>query len=166
MKLSPVNAVAIALVTVLVAVFACWPETKPAIVPAYLAATADVETRSVLTCAKLRLAHDVAAGRRTLWEAAALFGALNRQSPAPKSVVELTPSVPAAEQLCREVVGLVAFVLAEQPPKQAAVIAELEAELQQARNQPGGVQLSEPSVEVVGELITHARDRLGLVCTP
>jgi hypothetical protein len=166
MKSSPVKSVAIALVPVLLAIFACWPESKPAIAPVDLAGTAEIEARSLRTCVKLRLAHDVAAGRSTLRHAAALFGALNRLPPAPESVVELTPSTPAAEQLCREVIELVAFVLAEEPTRRAAAIAELEAEMRQARNQPGGVRLAEPSAELVGELLTHARDRLGLGRTP
>ena len=100
-------------------------------------------------------------------EAAALFGALNRLPPEPeKSVIELPPSVPAAEQLCREVIVLVAILLAEQPAKRAATIAELEAKLNQARNQPDGVRLSEPSAELIGELLSHARNRLELPLTP
>jgi hypothetical protein len=151
MRFSTVQIVAIASVTVLVVVIACCLKTKPVVGSADLAGSADAEARSVRTCAKLLLAHEVAASRRTLWEAAALFGTLDRQPPAPESVIELSPSIPEAEHQCREVIALVAYLLAEHPTKRAAAIAELEAKLNQARNQPGGARLSEPSAELVGE---------------
>jgi hypothetical protein len=166
MKLSHANLVVAGSAAALMAVIASCPETKQPAGPADPAATTDAEVRSVRVCVKLRLARDVAAGRLSLWEAAALFGALNRQQPPPVLVVEPNSSVPAAELLCSEVIKLVDFVLLEHPAEQTATVAQLEAELRWAQDQPGGVWLSEPSAAQVGELLTQARDRLGLGYKP
>jgi hypothetical protein len=146
---------------VLLAVLVRRPDPEPTAAP-----TATAEARALHLWAKLQLARDVAASRRNLMEAAALFGALERRPPAPLPVLEPDPAVPAAERLCVEVIDWVARQLSERPAERMAAVARLEAELRQARDQPGGVRLPDPDAGQLEDLLDRTRARLGLARAP
>jgi hypothetical protein len=122
------------------------------------AATRDAEAAAVRVTAKFELARDVAAGRRTLTEAAALVAALNRQAPEPKSVAAAELALTREERPYREVIDWVVVALATNPAEQAAALDRLETELRQLR--PGEGPLPEPDPAAVDELLARARERL------
>jgi hypothetical protein len=111
-----------------------------------------------------QIARDVAERRRSLWEAAGLFGTLNRLRPTvdhPARDPRLTiPTDTEAGQLCRQVVAWVPAALHAEPDRAAAVVARLEAEFFAALRAHGAVRLPDPSdLEPVHELLDKVRAR-------
>jgi RNA polymerase sigma factor (TIGR02999 family) len=98
-----------------------------------------------------RLAHEVVDGRRSLLEAAALFGELNRLPPAMdimRARFYSPVAIPAdaeEERLCRQVVEHVRAVLEEEPVRAAAATARLEAEFFAELRAHGAIRLPDPS---------------------
>src|SRR5262245_38573901 len=94
------------------------------------------ETVLLRLVARGQVARDVIAGRRTLLEAAALFGELNRlppelgQPPPIASPVNI-PADTEAGWLCRQVVEHVCTELLEEPERAAAAMARLEADFRE-----------------------------------
>jgi hypothetical protein len=86
-----------------------------------------------LLVAKQVVARDAADGRRALVEAAGLFRDLDRLSPDA-----------AAEPLCWRVIAY-ARGMTDGPPGLEPAVARLEAELEQARQAPGGLRLPAPT---------------------
>jgi hypothetical protein len=120
--------------------------------------------------AKGQIAEDVAAGRRSLVEAAALFGALNRLPPlAPDPTLRdewyppplRVPIRTNAERLCRQVADWVTPRLWEKDPaREAEVVARLEAEFREELRAHGAIRLPDPSaLTPVQELLDAARAR-------
>jgi hypothetical protein len=131
--------------------------------PSGAVTTREGEFIALRATAKLDLARDVAAGRRTLVEAATLVAALNRRPPAPTPAALSDDLLPPDELACREVIDWVTVALGENPGRQAATVSRLEAEWTQTRNLPGGVQLCDPDPAEVDGLLTAARSRLATV---
>jgi hypothetical protein len=134
------------------------PPEPPAgpVVPA--PATEAVALRAL---AKGLLALDVAAGRRSLFEAMALVRELDRRPPAPARPAGLDPTlrIPAdteAGRLCRQVVAAVRAELGQEPDRAAEAVARLEAEFFQELRQRGAVRLPDPPPESVEELLRQA----------
>jgi hypothetical protein len=117
------------------------------------------ETRQLRQIAKSQLVREVAAGRRSLREAAALSAALDELSPK----VAPPPAYPGAplaveERLCRRIIDMI-----EGRPDiadSATVVFRLERELRSALSQPGGLRLPEPDAIQVKVLMAQARHRL------
>jgi hypothetical protein len=118
--------------------------------------------------AKKLIAREVAEGQRSLLEAAALFGALNRLPP---ETPELSPQDNSTygwvlndpvrtedERLCRQVVQWVdAFRLSDPPEYAAAAVARLLAEYREL-HQHGAVRLPDPpTLPSAQELLERAR---------
>src|SRR5262249_9606431 len=103
--------------------------------------------------AKNFVAREVAAGRRSLVEAAGLFEALNRLPPAPPPLPPypnpralLLPGRTEAERLCPQAVVYLKVVLADGPPGELqAVLARLEAEFREELHRHGEIRLPDPS---------------------
>jgi hypothetical protein len=122
--------------------------------------------------AKWLIAREVAAGRWSLVEAAALFGALNRLSPmAPELSCQDTPNFPwvlsdpvhtEEEWLCRQVIEWVDVLrLAESPEYAGAAVARLKAQFRQELRTHGAIRLPDPSTLVSFEkLLNRARAAL------
>jgi hypothetical protein len=120
--------------------------------------------------AKKRIAREVADGRRSLVEAAALFGALNRHPPQvpPLDLLDTLPwalSVPAHtedERLCRQVVQWVEGLrLSGLPDSAEAAVARLNAEYQQELRRHGAIRLPDPStLPPAQELLDQTRAAL------
>src|SRR5262245_21940807 len=116
---------------------------------------------------KHQIAREVAAGRRALVEAAALFGALNRLPP--ESVeppildgIDASLRLPKRtdeERLCWLVIAQVKAVLDKEPPDRvAAVVARLEAEFWEELRRHGVLRLPDPStLPSAHELLERAR---------
>jgi WD40 repeat protein len=143
--------------------------------PSPAAEGALVEQRSqavtLRTLAKDLIAREVAAGRRPLLEAAALFGALNRLPPAQRACPPVEPTdpylgIPAGseeEWLCRQVV---LYVRAEArqsgPPGRAeTAVARLEAEFRAELHARGAIRL--PDAPPLEPLLARARQALAEV---
>jgi hypothetical protein len=120
--------------------------------------------------AKAQLARDVVVGRRSLWEAAALFAGLNRRpfgSPgwsrhALDAALRLPPDPlrPDEERLCWQVIAWVRSPSTQGMPGRERAAVRLEAELRAAL-WGGGVRLPDPrSLESTRELLARARDSL------
>src|SRR5262249_45611966 len=117
--------------------------------------------------AKDLVAGEGAAGRRSLFEAAALFGALNRLPPQARALSLMDskaggPRLPARtdeERLCRQVIFWVPAVLKGWPPDEAkSVTARLEAEFWEELRERGVIRLPDPhSLESVERLVARAR---------
>jgi hypothetical protein len=113
--------------------------------------------------AKLQIARAVADGRRSLWEAAALFRELNRLPPARGKPPEIVthahiPMDTEAGWLCRQVAEHVHGALREEPERAAAVVARLEAEFFAELRAHGAIRLPDPvSLEPVEHLLAQAR---------
>ena len=117
--------------------------------------------------AKDLVAGEVAAGRRSLFEAAALFGALNRLPPEamPLSLTDSKaggPRLPARTdeaRLCRQVIVWVPAVLKGWPADEAkSVTARLEREFWEELRERGVIRLPDPhSLEPVEVLLARAR---------
>jgi hypothetical protein len=115
--------------------------------------------------AKILLARDVAAGRLSLAEAAALFGALDQLPPRPPDARPADGDTALSvieENLCRQVIERVEYVLcADQPPEEVRpVVARLEEDFGHLREH-GPIQLPDPSTLVsVPELLKRVQGTL------
>jgi hypothetical protein len=113
--------------------------------------------------AKGQLALDVAARRRSLVEAAALFRELDRLPPAPARPAWLDPTlhIPADTEegrLCRQVVAAVRAELGAEPDRAAAAVARLEAAFWEELRRHGEIRLPDPdSLTPVQQLLEQAR---------
>jgi hypothetical protein len=112
-----------------------------------------------------QIARDVADGRRSLWEAAGLFRALNRLPPTvdhpPRDVRPTIPADTEAGRLCRQVAAWVPAALHAEPDRAAAVVARLEAEFFAELRAHGAVRLPDPAeLEPVEELLARTRAAL------
>jgi hypothetical protein len=104
---------------------------------------------SLRIVAKSRIARNVVAGRFSLLQAAALFGALNKvpAQSAKLSVLDTQASRlgirPRAdeERLCRQVIDYVASELTGDPDRQAIAVAHLEAVFMDEMHRQGAIQL-------------------------
>src|SRR5262245_32853045 len=103
--------------------------------------------------AKDLVASEVAAGRRSLFEAAALFGALNRVPPQASALSLMDskaggPRVPARtdeERLCRQVIVWAPTVLTGWPADEARSVTDrLEAEFWEELRERGVIRLPDP----------------------
>jgi hypothetical protein len=122
--------------------------------------------------AKRLIARDAAGGRRTLVEAAALFGALNRLPPPAARLPDYDPDVSHSylhipmrteeERLCRQVVAFAWVALGDGPPGRAReAVARLEAEFFAELRARGTIRLpAPPPPEPVEELLRQARAAL------
>jgi hypothetical protein len=116
--------------------------------------------------AKYRVVRDVIAGRFSLLEGAALFGALNRMPPQSASLSLLDRQSPRLgfhphtneERLCRQVMEFVVHELAEEPDRQKTALARLQAEFRAELRMQRNIQLPDPSrLFSVEELLEEAR---------
>jgi hypothetical protein len=125
--------------------------------------------------AKRLVAGDVVDGRRTLPEAAALFGMLDRLPPASRLPATLPPlnqldqSIPLpanseAERLCWHVYSWARAVAREHgPARERTVLARLERQFREQLRAHGEIRLPDPaSVEDVSALLA----RIGATLTP
>jgi hypothetical protein len=109
---------------------------------------------SLRIVAKFRIARNVIAGRFSLLQGAALFGALNRVPAQSAKLSVFDPQVSRIrphtdqERLCRQVVDYVASELAEDPDRQETVVAHLEAVFMDELERHGTIQLPDPSCSV------------------
>jgi hypothetical protein len=125
------------------------------------------ETMALRIHVKHQIAREVAAGRRPLVEAAALFGALNRLPPESIELSRLgridaslrLPKNTAEERLCWLVIAQVKAVLSDEPPDRVeVVVARLEAEFWEELRQHGVLRLPDPStLPSAQELLERAR---------
>ena len=118
--------------------------------------------------AKKLIAREVAAGRRSLVEAAALFGALNRLPPRSTDLARQdlhhdwalrVPARTEEERLCRQVVEWVdGLRRSESPESVAATVARLTAEFREELRRHGAIRLPDPSsLPSAKELLDQAR---------
>jgi hypothetical protein len=164
MKLSPRQFQIAALAGCLILVF-CWPTSEPEAPAA--AEVPEEQTRSTILLrhlAKVFVARETAGGSRSLLEAAALFGELNRIPPAsPELDGDPTDDEPRDEgvRLCREVitwVGMGGSYEVLVTGQTEAAVARLEAELRDAINDEGKIKLPDPSTLVPAtELLRQAQ---------
>ena len=119
--------------------------------------------------AKYRVARDVIAGRFSLLEGAALFGALNEVSPrAPElslfrvhDSVRDVPGRTEEERLCRQVITYAGWELLAEPERANAVVGRLKADFNAKLCQGGAIQLPDSSsLPTVQELLEDARVEL------
>jgi hypothetical protein len=124
---------------------------------------AEVEVVVLRIFAKRHIAREAAAGRRSLVEAAALYGELNRLPPAGRLVNSpYLSGNTEAEWLCRQVI---AFATRSGPDWESestrATRARLEAELQREVAHDGTVRLPDPAaMPAAADLLEEARARL------
>jgi hypothetical protein len=170
MKRWPSLPLAVALTGALAVAF-CPREPEPAelIPPAEHGVLLDGYPEDVILreLAKKRVARAAADGRRSLVEAAALFGKLNRHPPElpPLDLLDDIPwavSIPAhteEERLCRQVVQWVdGFRLSESPAYAEAAVTRLIAEFREELRKHGDIRLPDPStLPPVQELLDQAR---------
>lgn len=85
------------------------------------------------TTAKDQIGRDVIAGRLSLVQAAALFGALNRIPPQPQSTSWRFrfPADTEEERLCRQILQCLSNELAEESDRREATIARLEGDFKE-----------------------------------
>ena len=127
------------------------------------------ETMALRGWAKLQIAREVSAGRRTLLDAAALYGELNQLPP----VVNLSlhdgdnatlrgPVRTNEEMLCRQVMTWVEqLLIREAPDRVGRVVDRLEAEFRAALREQGAIRLpGRPSTSAVREVLEQARARM------
>jgi hypothetical protein len=118
--------------------------------------------------AKYQIVGDVIAGRLSLVQAAALFGALNQLPPESQpSLLDRyasRPRFPAhtdEELLCQQVVQWVSSELADEQDRLEATVARLEAEFKEALGKEETVRLPDPLTLVpVQKLLEQARAEL------
>jgi hypothetical protein len=169
MKLTPAKLSVVPVAVVLTALLVCRPPLpdlppEPPVSAALAEAAPDVVALRLV--AKLQIAREVADGRRTLWEAAALFRELNRLPPEPAKPTHVVSPVhiPVDTEegwLCRQVVESVRVALYQEPDRAAAVVARLEAEFFAELRRRGTVRLPEASsLEPVRELLQRTRTGL------
>jgi hypothetical protein len=165
MRVSPRKFLAVALVIALPVAFCRrtpGPDGPPEPPSPELAAPAP-ETVPLRLVVKGQLAREVADGRRSLVEAAALFRALNRRPPARGQPPEIVthvhiPMDTEAGWLCRQVAEHVGVALHEEPERAAAAVARLEAEFVAELRAHGAIRLPDPAtLEPVEELLAQAR---------
>jgi hypothetical protein len=160
---------------VIALVLTFWPvpsEPEPARSPlvTMVPVTQDIVTVDLRSHAKLQIGREVAAGQRSLVEAAVLFRELNRLPPAAFDLT-LLDGIPSAlrapvssdeDRLCRQVVECVHHVLWSEVSWEAAVeaVARLESEFRAAPREHGVIRLPDPSgLTPVQELLDAARAR-------
>jgi hypothetical protein len=147
------------------------PEPVEPVVPPRAAARADGWPAAVVlrAIAKDQLARDVAAGRRSLPEAAALFRELNRLPPVPTDSADLSeadlsmpiPGRTDEERYCQRVVTHVQAALHHDPDRAAAVVARLAAEFREELDRHGAIGLPDPAaLEPVQGLLQRAGESL------
>jgi hypothetical protein len=114
------------------------------------------------TTAKYRIARDVIAGRLSLFEAAALFGALNRVPPQWQSAsYRFRFPEDTDELLCRQVLGYVSCELDVGPDRRDAAMVRLEVDFNGELPNNGATRLPNLLTLVpVEKLLTQARDEL------
>lgn len=141
-----------------------WPVFAP---PEVLEPLPDTAAMQLRARAKDRIARDVVAGRRSLPEAAALFGALNRMPPVSPdlSLLDSPLSLPARtdeERLCRQVVEWVKNLLRPESPASAEpAVARLEAEFREELCRHGEIRLPDPpSPTEIQEVLELARQAI------
>jgi hypothetical protein len=158
MKQSVARTATVAALVATAAVVVGCPDREPIARRGLPWSTADMEFemkfRAARTRARFLLAREVAAGRRDLYEAAALLGAVDRRPPAAPRVTD--DCVPEPEALCRDMVFWVDLLLLLQPTEKAATVARLETELSRALAAPGGLRLPEVTDEQVDKLLAQA----------
>jgi hypothetical protein len=124
---------------------------------------------SLRIVAKSRIARDLIAGRFSLLQGAALFGALNRvpAQSAKLSVLDAQVSRLGVrprtdqERLCRQVIDYVASALAADPDRQETAVAHLEAVFMDELHRQGTIQLPDVSWLVsVEQLLEEAGTEL------
>src|SRR5262245_26355394 len=103
-------------------------------------------TALLRSIAKQQIAEEVAAGRRTVWEAAALFRDLNRVPPQPHRslLVDACSRIPADTDEgweCRGVIAHVRVVLHPDTARADAVAARLEADVLADLRARGAIRL-------------------------
>jgi hypothetical protein len=124
------------------------------------------EAQALRLVAKDRIAHDTAAGRLSLLQAAALFRELNRLSPAPAQPTRVDSSlgIPADSEeawLCRQVAAHVRVALRADPARAEAAVARLEAEFFAELRTHGTIRLPDPAaLEPVHDLLERTRAQL------
>jgi hypothetical protein len=168
MRVSPHKVLAVALVVALPVAFCRRPpEPDPATQPVIGEAVGESgpEVVGLRALAKGLLARAAAAGRRSLFEAAALFRELDRLPPASAAPAGLDPAlrIPVdteAGRLCRQVVAAVRAELGDEPDRAEAAVARLEAEFFAELRARGSIRLPDPPPgEPVEELLRQARAR-------
>lgn len=173
MRVSPHKFLAVALAGSLGIVFIrCPSDPLEPLSPQYIDPEAEALAASVPDIVPLRLAakdlvtQDVIAGRRSVFEAAALFRELNRLPPEPvkPSLFDPSLSIPADMEegwLCRQVVEHLRVELFDQPERVAALIARLEAEFFAELREHGTIRLPDAAtLEPVAEVLRQAQERL------
>jgi hypothetical protein len=127
------------------------------------------ETIALRGWAKDQIAREVAAGRRRLLDAAALYGELNRLPPVADFSLQDVDNSPKsdpvgadAERLCRQVMTWVEQrVIREAPDQASPVMDRLEAELRAALQEQGGIRLpGRSSLPPMREVLEQARSRM------
>ena len=120
------------------------------------------EGRILGMMAKSEVASDVAAGRRSLAEAAALFGEVGRLELSATDLARVSPydSLPTHEErLCRQVIAWVDYQMFRAGLQPAEVVARLEAELRLLKER-GPIRLPATATRVqIEDLLQHARAR-------
>jgi hypothetical protein len=169
MRLFSRSTTAIALAVVAALVLALWsarsgrPRTPPA---PELSREALCERVACRVFAKDLVARELIAGKRSLFEAAALFGALNRLPPEARDLPDLdelsggqrAPARSGEERLCRQVIAWVPGVLRGRPGEAKDVTDRLEAELSEELRERGVIRLPRASsVGPVEDLMARAR---------
>jgi hypothetical protein len=162
MKITPHKFLAVILAVALLVT--CWPRPRDTTGVAGRQAVPDA--RQLRWVAKELIAREVADGRRSLVEAAALYGALNRLPPATR---ELNwededdsrlhaPAQTNEERLCRQVIRWVQRLLHDTPERARQTVARLEVEFVEAQARLGGLRLPDPArVEPIEELLGRVR---------
>jgi hypothetical protein len=161
MRVSPRKCLAVVLVGALTVIVGCpIEEDDPLAALAADDAVRSISARPISAVLPLRIlskeqiAWEVAAGRRSLVEAAALFGALNRVVPAAPGLVThdnyysdlQVPVRTDEERLCQQVVDWVAGILQRERPGQTqGVVARLTAEFHWERRRHGAIRLPDPA---------------------
>lgn len=116
--------------------------------------------------AKYRIARDVVAGDFSLYQGAALFGALNQVSPRSPDLALMPVSEDSLGrselgQLCTQVILYVRWHLAEDPEQAAAAVARLKADFEENLRDKASFPLTSPWTLVsVQDLLAQARAEL------
>ena len=147
----------------------CPPESDGAVqpLPSEAKGQAVPEILALRIGAKNHIADEVIAGRLSLVQAAALFGALNPIPPQCEmaSWSFCFPAATEEELLCRQVLHWVGWALAEEQDRREATLARLEAELMEELGTGRTVRLPDPLTLVpVQKLLQQAREELQRRC--
>ena len=133
------------------------------------------ETFVLRVVAKRQVARQVSAGRLSLPQAAALFGALNALPPQAADLSKLDPHLRPPqvaprtdeERLCWQVIRYVAAELEQQPDRARAVVARLEAELEEELRTRGRIRLpNPPSPAQLQTRLEQAREEIDRLLDP